>query len=233
MTSSWFDTGDFLRALAPPAPDVDIKLATVQSVLYGTGLRVIFDGETVDSGKYYKFATSYTPRVGDRVKMQRIGKTYVAEYSVGSIPKIQRVVLAADFGNATVTFQNVTGMSLTVEAGKQYSILCHYLYLATTGQDIIMRWTYPAASNWDWGTHHLDSGVAANPGAFNAEGSQDDGTATSGGFFFGGTGAKVEAIALSTLTAGAAGTLQLQMAQVVGGSSSFVLHGSYIISVES
>lgn len=82
MNNDW-DATSFLRALSPatpsaPIPGYDIRLATIAIVnATNGGVTVIFDGETSDSGMYYRFLSDYTPVAGDRVVMQKIGRTYV------------------------------------------------------------------------------------------------------------------------------------------------------------
>lgn len=61
----------------------DVLLATV-GAKYSDGLSLIFDGQTEASEKHYKCNTSVTFAAGNRVKICRIGGSYVVEYVVGN-----------------------------------------------------------------------------------------------------------------------------------------------------
>lgn len=59
------------------------EFAVVTSV-DDTGLQLIFDGEIYPTKKKYKFNTSYSFNVGDRVKVNKQSGSYVVEYPLGS-----------------------------------------------------------------------------------------------------------------------------------------------------
>lgn len=61
----------------------EVILATVGAV-YSDGIALIFDGQTVASGKHYKCNTSVKFRAGDRVKTVKNAGTYIVEYVVGN-----------------------------------------------------------------------------------------------------------------------------------------------------
>ena len=56
-------------------------LATVGAV-YADGITLIFDGATAPTTKRYKYNKSATFAVGDRVKIARVGGTYIVEYPI-------------------------------------------------------------------------------------------------------------------------------------------------------
>ena len=64
-------------------PRSESMLATVAAVGQ-SGLRLIFDGQSSASGKYYKCNTSVVFHAGDRVKVTKMSGTYVVDYVVGS-----------------------------------------------------------------------------------------------------------------------------------------------------
>ena len=59
------------------------KLATIGAV-YADGVTLIFDGESTASEKHYKANTAIIFAAGDRVKIDEVSGTYVAEYIVGA-----------------------------------------------------------------------------------------------------------------------------------------------------
>ena len=52
-------------------------LGTVQIYTANKGIRLIIDGETVRTSKYYRHLSSYTPSTGDRVLILEIAGTYI------------------------------------------------------------------------------------------------------------------------------------------------------------
>lgn len=57
-------------------------LATVYSVA-SDGIRLKFDGETEARQKKYKFNKSASFSPGQRVKVAKVGGTYIVEYPIG------------------------------------------------------------------------------------------------------------------------------------------------------
>ena len=52
------------------------KIGIITSIVSGKP-RIMFDGETVASGKGYSFIQNYAPNIGDRVLLSRISGTYI------------------------------------------------------------------------------------------------------------------------------------------------------------
>jgi hypothetical protein len=52
-------------------------LGTIQSVISGTGITVLIDGETEPTAKKYMWLAPYRPTVGDRVLIEEISGSYI------------------------------------------------------------------------------------------------------------------------------------------------------------
>lgn len=52
-------------------------LGTVKAVDVGNGLQLLIDGEEEPTTKKYKYISSYTPTIDDRVMIEEIGGSYV------------------------------------------------------------------------------------------------------------------------------------------------------------
>jgi hypothetical protein len=52
-------------------------LGTIQSVISGTGITVLIDGETEQTAKKYMWLAPYRPAVGDRVLIEEISGSYI------------------------------------------------------------------------------------------------------------------------------------------------------------
>lgn len=52
-------------------------LATVYVYTSGQGIRLVIDGETTRTTKWYRHLSSYTPSNGDRVLVLEIAGTYI------------------------------------------------------------------------------------------------------------------------------------------------------------
>lgn len=53
------------------------KPATIDTNYSSGRPKLLFDGETVASGKQYPYLSSYTPVAGDRVLLARVSSSYV------------------------------------------------------------------------------------------------------------------------------------------------------------
>lgn len=67
-----------LTALTVAAQDRGLRPFRLATVSQASPLRVRFDGETVASTRDYTRLANYTPTVGDRVVMGRVGSTWTA-----------------------------------------------------------------------------------------------------------------------------------------------------------
>lgn len=56
---------------------MNFLIGTVNIYTANKGTRVVIDGETVRTSKYYRRLSSYTPYVGDRVLILEIAGTYL------------------------------------------------------------------------------------------------------------------------------------------------------------
>ncbi|MBQ1235461.1 MAG: hypothetical protein IIX72_00640 [Oscillospiraceae bacterium] len=61
----------------------DMFLGTVSEIDLEKGIKIIVDGQSQASEKYYKCRKGLTLSVGDRVKVAKISGTFVIEYSIG------------------------------------------------------------------------------------------------------------------------------------------------------
>lgn len=69
------------RELEPKEPKA-AQLATVGTV-YSDGIALIFDGETTETTKHYKRNLSISFTAGQRVKVCKVGGSYIVEYPIG------------------------------------------------------------------------------------------------------------------------------------------------------
>ncbi len=56
---------------------MNFLLATVYVYSIGTGIRLVIDGETTRTTKWYMHLSSYSPSNGDRVLVLEIAGTYI------------------------------------------------------------------------------------------------------------------------------------------------------------
>ncbi|WP_454053856.1 hypothetical protein [Clostridium sp. Marseille-Q7071] len=55
----------------------DYKLGKIDKGYTGGRPKIQFDGEDTPSLKSYQYISSYTPKVGDRVLLQKVAGTYI------------------------------------------------------------------------------------------------------------------------------------------------------------
>jgi hypothetical protein len=54
-----------------------MKLGTISAYTANSGVKVTIDGESTSTTKTYKFLSSYSPAVGDRVLIEELAGSYV------------------------------------------------------------------------------------------------------------------------------------------------------------
>jgi hypothetical protein len=67
----------FLRITKNEKAASAFLLGTVDAAYVSGRPKIIFDGETVVSGKAYPYLTSYAPAASDRVLLARVGGSFV------------------------------------------------------------------------------------------------------------------------------------------------------------
>lgn len=71
------DTEDFLRITKSDVQPSNFRLGKIDPN-YTTGRpRIVFDGESVASGKQYPYLSSYTPAANDRVLLALVSGSYI------------------------------------------------------------------------------------------------------------------------------------------------------------
>jgi hypothetical protein len=117
--------------------------------------KVIFDGESTLSGRFYPVISPYWPRASDRVVMATSGHTYVIIGTLendangyfggnlnvaGRIPgqEIAQTELVADSSNFTTTETTVISVTAPVVAGRTYKIVFSGHGSSDVGTDVIV-----------------------------------------------------------------------------------------------
>lgn len=128
--------------------------------------------------------------------------------------------------NNTVTLTADTHLTLPVVSGGVYEVQAFLNYSATTVADILVGWTAPAGSVFDWTTDSLSVGTTGTTGQMLRARAALAGTSTLGGAA---AAAKVIARPIGLLVAGADGNLAMTWAQATAEvSDSIIYAGSFL-----
>lgn len=145
---------------------------------------------------------------------------------INALPQIYFVAADIVKNNSNV-FSDVTGLAFPADANSRYLVECFIFYRTPAARDIKLTWTFPAGTLGSWGADGIEIGAANSVGQVNRQT-----VPPSGGIhaFNGDDGLDVNAKPTATfLTAGTAGTIQLQWAQFsAGASDSTIRNGSCI-----
>jgi hypothetical protein len=147
---------------------------------------------------------------------------------INSLPQLYFV--ATDVvKNNSATFSDVTGLAFPADANSRYLVECFIAYQSDSTRDIKLQWTYPAGATAWFGADGVEAGSGAG-----ATGGVNRQTLTAAGIhgFNGENAAGVDVNAKPVamfITAGVAGTIQLQFAQLTAGPfNTTVRNGSCI-----
>jgi hypothetical protein len=145
---------------------------------------------------------------------------------INALPQMYFVAADVTKNNSTV-FSNVTGLAFTAEANAKYLVELFLAYQTDATRDIRFQWTFPAGATAWWGADGVDAGSGSGAsGSINRQTLAANGIHGFNGEPAVGVNTNAKPTAVFT-TAGTAGTIQLQFAQLTAGAfNTTVLAGS-------
>lgn len=146
---------------------------------------------------------------------------------INALPQLYFVAADVVKNNSSV-FSDVTGLAFPADANSRYLVECFLAYQTDATRDIKFQWSYPAGTTAWWGADGIEAGASGSVGQVNRQTLP----IVQPHAFAGENAASVDVNAKPVamfITAGVAGTIQLQWAQLTAGAfNSTVRNGSCI-----